>query len=289
MILELSVLAAFGAMLCWGFGDFFIQRSTRESGDIESLAFIGIIGAVLLLPFVFLELPLLFSIPNLIFLSFIGIVTLVAALLNFQALKEGKLSVIEVLFEIELPVTVILGMYFFGEMLSTPQIAAILLILAGIALISLTALSKQHYLKRFEKGVLLAVVGAVAMAFLNFFTAAGSRMVSPVLSVWVPCVTFTIICLILIWKREGFPKFVKNAKKFKFDILGMGIFDTLAWLLFAIAVLEKELAITIAITESYPAIALLLGVFVNKEKIKPHQYLGALIALLASIALAFLV
>ncbi|MFA4855433.1 MAG: DMT family transporter [archaeon] len=289
MILELSVLAAFGAMLCWGFGDFFIQRSTRESGDIESLAFIGIIGAVLLLPFVFLELPLLFSIPNLIFLSFIGIVTLVAALLNFQALKEGKLSVIEVIFEIELPVTVILGMYFFGEMLSTPQIAAILLILAGIALISLTALSKRHYLKRFEKGVFLAVIGAVAMAFLNFFMAAGSRIVSPVMAVWVPCVAFTIICLILIWKREGFPKFVKNAKKFKFDILGMGIFDTLAWLLFAIAVLEKELAITIGITESYPAIALLLGVFVNKEKIKPHQYLGALIALLASITLAFLV
>ena len=69
----------------------------------------------------------------------------------------------------------------------------------------------------------------------------------------------------------------------------MGIFDTLAWLFFAFAVLENELAITIAITESYPAVALLLGVLVNKEKIRVHQYAGATIALAASIALAFFI
>ncbi len=288
MIFELSVLAAFGAMLCWGFGDFFIQRSTRESGDIESIAFIGIIGSVLLLPLVLSELPLLFSIPNLVFLAFIGIVTLAAALLNFEALKEGKLSVIEVIFEIELPVTVVLGLFFFGETLSTPQAAAILFILAGICLISLSSLSRQHYLKRFEKGIFLAIVSAVAMALLDFATAVGSRIVSPAMAVWVPCLVFTAICLLLIRQREGFPRLLQNAKKFSSDILGMGVFDTLAWLLFAIAVLEKELAVTIAITGSYPAIALLLGVLVNKEKMRPHQYTGAAMALLASIALATL-
>jgi len=289
MPIELSVLFALGAMLCWGFGDFFIQRSTRKAGDIESLAFIGIIGAFLLLPFVLLDFHLLLLPGNLAFLFLIGLVTFVVALLDFEALKEGKLSVVEVVFEVELPVTIMLGLLFFGETLSTQQTALVILVLAGIGLISLEGISRHHYLKRFEKGVLLAVLGALGMAVLNFLTAAGSRAISPIMAVWVPYLVFTVLCLFLIWRREGIPKLVQNARRFKFVILGMGVFDTAAWTLFALAVLENELAITIAITESYPAVAMLLGVLVNREKVKAHQYAGAAVALTACVSLALLV
>jgi drug/metabolite transporter (DMT)-like permease len=288
MIVELSVLAALGAMLCWGFADFFIQRSTRAVGSLECLAFLGIMDLLILLPFALPELPLLFSPSNIALLALIGIFTIASGLLNLEALRQGKLSVIEIIFVIELPVTVILGMYFFGELLSLPQIAAIAILLAGIALISFTSISGRPGLKGLEKGVLLAAIAAVSGGFLNFFTAAGSRLVSPVMAIWLPALVFTAICLVLIWSRKGFQKFAQNAKKFKFALVEMGFFSTAAWLLFAFAVLQKELAITVAITESYPAVAMLLGVFVNKEKITRHQYAGAAIALLASIALAFL-
>jgi drug/metabolite transporter (DMT)-like permease len=289
MVLELSVFAAFGAMLCWGLGDFFIQRCTREEGDIEALAFIGIIGAVILLPLVVPDLHLLASPANLALLFTIGLVTLIAALLDFEALKEGKLSVIETVFEIELPATVILGLVFFGETVSTMQAALILLVLAGIGMISLESLSKRHYMKRFERGILLGALGALAMAFLNFSTAAGARMVSPVMAVWVPYLVFTALCLFFIWRREGFRKLAENALSHKFNILGMGVFDTLAWVLFAFAVAKNELAITTAITGAYPAIALILAIAVNREKILRHQYAGAAIALCAGILLGLAV
>jgi drug/metabolite transporter (DMT)-like permease len=286
MLIELSILAALGAMVCWGFGDFFIQRTARKVGDIEALALLGIIGFFLLLPFAIPELPLLFSLENIELLAIIGLVTLGGAMLNFEALKKGKLSVVDVLFAIELPFTIAFGVIFFQEILSLPQTILILLIFAGIALISVRSLSNHAGQKILEKGIMLAILGSIGMALLNFLTAAGSRQVSPIMAVWVPLIVFTSICLFFIHKREGLKKFVKNAFSNKFTILGMGIFDNLAWLLFAIAVLKNELAITIAITESYPAIALLLGVFVNKEKIRIHQYAGAAIALIGSIALA---
>jgi len=286
MILEFGVLAALGAMLCWGIGDFFIQKSTRESGDIESLAFVGIIGTAMLLPFALQELPLLFSIENLQLLFAIGIVTLVAALLDFEALKQGKLSVVEVVLEIELPITAVLGLVFFAETISTKQAVLILLILAGIGMISLNVISRKHYLKKFEKGVFLAVVCAAAMAFLNFFTAAGARKISPIMVVWVPAVIFTIICLFFICRHEGLKKMAKNFKRYKGTILGMGVFDTLAWVFFATAVAQEELAITTAITEAYPAIAMFLGVTLGREKIKSHQYAGAALALIACLMLA---
>lgn len=285
MIFELSVLAAFGAMLCWGFGDFFIQKSTRKVGNIEALAFIGIIGSIGLLPFVVFELPLLFSFENLVLLCFVGIATLVIALFNFEALKKGKLSVVEIVFEIELPITVLLGFLFFAETLSALQMALILFILLGVGLISLSNVSKQQFLKSFEKGIAMAIIGGIGLAFLDFLTAAASRKVSPLMAIWMPFVVFTILCLLLIWRREGFKKFAGNAAKYKFTLLGMGIFDTIAWVFFAIAVFEKQLAITTAITESYPAVALLLAVCINKEKIRKHQYAGAAIALAACILL----
>ena len=67
----------------------------------------------------------------------------------------------------------------------------------------------------------------------------------------------------------------------------MGIFDMLAWLLYAFAVEGNEIALTIAITESYPAVALFLGLWLNHEKINWHQYCGAALALGASMFLGF--
>ncbi len=288
MIIELSVLAAFGAMICWGFGDFFIQRSARKVGATEALAMIGILSVVLLFPFALQDLRFLFSFENTALLFFVGLITFVAGMLNFEALKTGKLSIIDVLFGLELPATVIFGIIFFREILTVPQIAIIALIFFGVLLSSLTTLSFKPSQKLFEKGVFLALVGAIAMAGLNFSTAFGSRQVSPVMAVWFPAIIFSGICLFAISRRKSLKDFWQSAMANKLDILGMGTFDTLAWLLFAIAVLEKELAITIAITESYPAIAILLGILVNKEKIRFHQFAGAAMALLGGIALAMI-
>jgi drug/metabolite transporter (DMT)-like permease len=54
---------------------------------------------------------------------------------------------------------------------------------------------------------------------------------------------------------------------------------------FAFALAAENASVVTAITESYPAVALLLGVWINREKIRAHQYAGALIALCAGIAL----
>lgn len=107
------------------------------------------------------------------------------------------------------------------------------------------------------------------------------------MAVWFPWIVFSIICLLVIWKREGFSKLIRNGKKFKWLVLAMGIFDTIAWVFYAKAVFQEEISIITAITESFPAIALFLGVWINKEKIKWYQWLGAGIALSASFILAF--
>ncbi len=291
MSLQLGVLAALGAMLFWGAGDFLIQRSTRKLGDIESLAFIGIIGSIGLLPFVISELPLLFSLPNLLLLSFIGVLTFAAAVPNLEAWKQGKLSVIEVILEIELPITAILGFVFLREMPSVPQMTLIFAILAGIVLVSVSSFSHRHWrpLRSLEKGFVFAVIAAVGLAFIDFLTAVGSKQVSPIMVIWVPWVVLSAICLAFISRREGLGRLARNASRFRMLIIGMGLLDTLAWLLYAVALSRNALAVTTAITESYPAIGIFLGVLLNRERVMTHQYAGAAVALGASFLLALIV
>lgn len=287
MLVELSIIAAIGAMLCWGIGDFFIQRSVRKIGDVEALALIGIIGSIVLLPLAIKEIDVLFSPANIGLLIVLGVVTFVAAIFNFEALKKGKLSVIEVVLELELPITVILGILIFKESLSIVQLGVIGAIFIGILLIAFKKKGNENIFKHLEKGVYLAILGAIGMGFVNFLTASSSKQVSPLMAIWVPWIVFTIICLVIIFKREGFTKIAKNTWKFKWIVLFMGLFDTAAWFLYAFSVVKNEIGIITAITESYPAIGLFLGVLINKEKVNWHQYLGAAIALGASFVLAF--
>ena len=287
MAFGLAVLAAFAAVLCWGIGDFMIQRNVRKVGDNEALLFIGAIGGVMLLPFAWNDIPALLEMQNLLLIGALGIMTFAAAMLDFEALKQGKLSVIEVILEIELPITIILGLVFFHESLSVETLAAIGFIFLGIVLMAV----KSHHIKNIprllERGVIWGVLGAICMGAVNFLTAASARQISPIMAVWGPYVIFSMMCLVLLWKSNGFGKIAVDWKKFRGPIIAMGIVDTLAWVFYAIATANGEIAAITAITECYPAIGLFLGIQINKEHVELHQILGGAIALVAGIALAF--
>ena len=283
MIIEISIIFAFLAMICWGFGDFFIQKCTRKIGNLESLAYIGIIGTLLLIPFIIKDFNLIFSSYNLFLLFGLGIITFIAAILDFEALKEGKLSIIDVIFEIELPLTIVLSFIFLRESLTSLQFLFIFFILIGIIFTATKSFS--HWRTRLEKGVIFAVLAAIAMSLVNFLTGVSAKEVSPLMAIWVPWIVFSFISMFIIIKRKNAKKFLKDGFKFKSIVVPMAIIDTAAWVFYALALVKEEISIITAITESYPALALFLGVYFNREKVRWYQYAGAIMAICASIVL----
>ncbi len=284
MEIALSLVFAFCAMIFWGIGDSLIQKTTRRIGNLETLAYIGVFSTIMLLPVAIPEFHLLADSRNLLLVLALGLVTFIAALLNFESLKQGKLSVVDVVLEFELPVTIALGFFFFGERLSLVQTGIIVLIFVGIVLIA--AKSFRHFVSRIERGVLIALVGAVFMGMVNFLIATTAKTVSPIMAVWANGLIFTSICLVVMIRREGLYKFINNGRQFKWLIIAMGFADTLAWMSYSFSVLKQKISLITAITESYPAVAMFIGVYFNKERIRWHQYLGALLALTASFLLA---
>jgi len=296
MFFSASIVFSFLAMICWGCGDFLIQRTVRKIGDFKSLIWVNFLGGLMLTPFVIKDFPLIFQGWNLLSLIILSLIQLVYGLFLFKAYKKGKLSVIEVVMIGELPLTIVLGLIFFGEKLNGLQLLLILIILIGVFLVSKTRSTWRDKLrnllkgKRFlwEKGVVMAIFAVLFSSAYNFFTALNSREISAFTAVWFPWLLSSIILIVYLFYKEGLGGFIKESKPFSRLIFGASILDTLAWLFFALAVTSEDLSIITAIVSGYAVVSMFLGVRFNKEKISSWQYLGAALVLAGAVTISLL-
>ena len=287
MGLELGILFAFAALLFWGFGDFMIQRSTRRFGDWETLFVITAFGAVALTPFIYQDLGPLFSLEDNTFLVLVtvSVVLLFASLLDFEALKKGKIAIVEPVLALEVPVTAILAFSIISEGLQLEQAVLITVLVAGLFLVSM----KSHYLRRrawLERGVFLAIAGSIFMGLSNFMVGFASRATNPLLTNWFINLFLTLISLFYIVSNRRIGKLVADFRGNTKAMLTVSTLDNLAWISFAFAASLIPIAVAVAISESYIALTALLGLLINRELLLKHQKIGLVIALGSAIILS---
>ncbi len=285
---ELGVIFAFAAMLAWGFGDFLIQKSTRKFGDWETLFLISTFGALVLFPFVYKDIPYLLSFQDNSFFILLGasLVILFAALLDFEALKRGKLSVVEPIYALEIPIAAFLAFFILKEVISSIQILLIILLMFGLILISLKS---YHFSRKIwlEKGVILVFLGTIFMGAANFLVGVGARLTDALMINWFMSIFMAIITFIYLLSKKRVAKIGRDLLAEKKLLLGMCLLDNIAWIAFAFAMTLAPIAIAVALSESYIIIAVLLGIFVNKENLRSHQKIGLVISIIAAITLAY--
>lgn len=286
-----GLIAACIALLAWGFGDFAIQRSIRVLGIIPALFFIGIVGGLGLLPFVWHELPGVFENTSLIqLLALTAITTLVYAILLFASFQRGKLSIVEPVISLELPITIAISIIFIGEQIIASQYVLILIIFAGLVATVFRQEPKHWwniFFKRkiFERGVLLAIAAAAFSALANVLTGVLSIESSPLVAIWGIHSSLALFCLIwMAFRSEVVSSFRIAIKNWK-PVLAESLLDNIAWIAYAAAVTTIPISITIAITESYIALGALLGIIFNRERLQKHQYVGVAITIAAAVIL----
>lgn len=289
MSVSVGIGLAFVAMLCWGIGDFLIQKSTRKVGDIEALFFVTAFGAVVLLPFVYTNLGALFasSSDTFLILGVLCVVLLLAALFDFEALRVGKLAVVEPIWSFEVPVAALLAFFILGERITPFQALLVVALLIGLALVSL---KKKFHLKHFllERGTLLALLGAVFMGAANFFMGWGARVSDPIMANFVTDVFIAAVTGLMLLKRGRVREIIRDMNSNRSVLLQMSVADKTAWVAFAFAMTLAPIGIAVALSESYIIIAVLLGLAVNRERLAGHQKVGLLAAIAVAITLAAL-
>lgn len=285
MALEIGIILALIAMFGWGFGDFFIQKATRRFGNWEPLFIITLFGALVLLPFVYKDIPELINNPRIWILLLGSFILFIAALLDFEALRKGKLDVIEPIWSLEIPASALLAFIIIREAIHPQQILLIALLVVGLVLVSFKSLNFSRKML-LEKGAIIAVIAAILMGSANFFIGWGARISDALMMNFFLNVFIAFFSLLFILYRGTLPKLFSDIRKDKKIWLGMCVFDNAAWIAFAFAMTLAPIAIAVALSESYIIIAVLLGIFVNKEFLHTHQKIGLVLSILAAITLA---
>ncbi len=283
----IGVSWALVGMVSWGFGDYFIQRTSRAIGIWRALFFISIVGSIGLTPFILGDFHEFLNPKNLLFLGLPAFAMTVSSIFYFQALKDGKLAIMEPILSAELPLAAILAVVLWRESLGMLGWLLVLIVFIGNALAATEHHSHLHYHKRiFEKGVIYALVAALCMAFVDLLMGVSSQEVSPLFTVWVVWVFSGAVSTIYLMQTGEFKKIKEDIREHRWMLLALGVFDTMGWVGFCLGAIHIPIAITTAIGESYIVITMLLGFFLNHERLRPHQKWGVAFAVVSVIALA---
>ena len=277
------------AMVGWGFGDYYIQRVSRSLGIWKCIFFISLIGSIGLLPLVWKKIHLVAQGHNVLFFLLGGCVMMFATLFDYRALKEGKLSIIEPIVSTELPLAVIFAVVLWHESLSALGWVLIIAIFVGTTLAVTQHNTHLQYHKRIlEKGVLFALAAAIGMALLDLVMGISSQETAPLLTVWMVWIFGGVVSFARLAADRKMGQLVSDFRRHTKLILGVGVLDTLGWAGFCLATSYIPISISTAIAESFVIITVLLGLFVNHEKIKWHQKAGLMVVVASVIMLALL-
>jgi drug/metabolite transporter (DMT)-like permease len=188
----------------------------------------------------------------------------------------------------ELPLTVGLSVALGRESLDFVQMLLIAVVFIGIVLaITAHRINIRSQRTVFEKGAILAGVAAVGMALTNFLTGVSSQEISPLMTIWFTHSLLAVVCGAYLFLSGQFGNLVTDFKKHPKPIIAQSILDNVAWTAFAASTTYIPIAIATTISESYVALAVLLGLFVNRERLKMHQLVGVVLAVAGVITLAY--
>lgn len=282
----LGILFAVLALMSWGVGDFLSQRSTRLVGTGKALFIIGSFSSIILLPFVYHEFITL-SFSDYVLLGMLSLVVILGAAFDFEALRRGKMAVIEPIVGLELPLTVAISVLVIREEITLVQLLLTALIFGGISLVVVKKFSHTFSKRLFEKGALLALLAAIGTALTSIFIGLSSQEISPLMAVWFGHTALAVASAITLFVKGKHISFYKDFLKHPFTIGGQGVLDSSAWIAFALATTLIPISIASAVSGGYIVLAVLLGVILNREKLTHHQVIGISIVLVATTILTF--
>lgn len=302
----LAIALALGASICWGSGDFLGGLTTRRASlwaVIVGSQAVGLVGATLVVVLAGHGWPGLHAVwPVLLG----GLASVVAISCFYKALAIGSMSIVAPISATNALIPFLVGLAT-GERPSAAQLAGVALAAAGVLLVAseraragdtigvaalpnepaveptavMAAGNATHVPRRNQRrAIVLALTAAVAMGLVLVgydatarYDALWAMLGGRISSVVVFALVFLVLRPRLEMRRSALP-----------FIVAVGLLDTGANGLFALATTQGYLSLVSVLGAVYPVVTVLLAYGLLRERIAPHQMVGA-VGTLAGIAL----
>lgn len=274
----MGILLALLALFFWGIGDFLVQKVAHVVGKWLGIFFISSFASVCFFPFVYKDIFNIFSNKwDFFLLLFTSVIYFLGVLIDFKALKKGKLSVVEPIYVFEIFIASLLSAIFLKEYLNFIEMILITFIICGLSFISIKSFSDFSKIK-IEKGVIFAIFATIFMWISSFLFWLSSREIDPFMINWFTNFLMMIISLSYFLYNGKLSKINKAIKEEPKLIFWMSFFTNIAWIAFSLSTTYIPISIATSISASYIAFASLLGIIFNKEKLKKHQIFWLIIS-----------
>lgn len=291
--LYLALIPFFG----WAVGDFLIQKSTRAMSGPRILFYLCIFSTIFFLPFINWSSSFSFStLTNHSFLIFTGVFGFIYAITIFQAFKIAKLSVVESIIALELPLTVFLATSLSGEVISGKSLFFLGVIFIGIML----TVSRENIFRKLfyhlrankknaiEKGFYFALAAVALSSVFNYLVGySGLVGGDTIFSIWLIHVVIGICTFLFMLVNKELGEIYHDLKTHPYLIVLASFFDTVAWAGYIFAVSKNSISTVTAVSEGYIALAAFLGYYFNREKLIFTQKLGMLIVFSCTVLFIF--
>ncbi|OJV39602.1 MAG: hypothetical protein BGO29_04445 [Bacteroidales bacterium 36-12] len=278
-------IAAFAVAICWTLSALFFEKAGRKIGSI-SVNFIRIV-----LTFILLGFTLLFTGNN--FIPFdasgyqwfwLGLSGVVGLFLGDMFLFRSYLLIgsrtAALIMSLVPVITTIIGWFFLKEVLALKSIIAIIISFSGIVIV---IVDKKLKFRMPLKGLMFAFLGATGQALGLILSKKGIGSYDPLAATQIRIIfalIFFVIMLTFSKQWHNVHKAVKDINGLKSVIIGsfFGAFIGITLSLYAVQQTKTGIASTFM--SLVPVLIIAPSAIMFKEKIKPHQVIGAIISII---------
>ena len=280
----IAVLGGLGAALSFGISTLSYSRAMRMLSPFAVLGWVMLVGLVLVLPAVVLfGLPVAFTGDNLVWLTLVGIGNVGGLLLEFVALRLGKVGIVATIASTEGAIAAVFAVIA-GEPLSVAVAGALAVVAIGVALTTIVPGEVESLEAPNTRRAALLASGAALLFGLGLFATGRVGDAVPVVWILVPARVIGIAGVALPLALVRHLPITRRAAPL---IVMAGITEVLGFASFAIGAREA-VAVSAVLVSQFATVALVLAFVLFGERMTRLQLAGIalVIAGVAGVVLA---
>lgn len=270
----MGIALGLAAALSWGFSDYCATLASRRTGALRTV--LGFhLAAIVPLAVAVAATGALAGVTweQALVLAGVGALGWVSYLGFYRALAIGPISIVSPIVSGYAVVAVILAVLLLGERLGGGEVAAVLVVFAGVALASIDRRVLRVRERTQVLGILLAVLTMFAIGGFVFGVSYYSGELGWLGPIFLARV-FTGALIALTAIRGGQWRFPDRSAATLGLIGTVACLDTAGYVAFNVGVQKAETSLVATAAAPYAVVPIVLGVAVLRERPAPAQWLG---------------
>ncbi|MBU7015018.1 MAG: DMT family transporter [Theionarchaea archaeon] len=267
-------------IVLYGAGQVFTKKGTSRLGSggmllLLSITMMAVYGGA----WVLFAARTLVHFREVLYCSAAAILSSLGYIFFFEAVERQKISIVGVVTASYPFVTVILAVYFLHEPLTFLQILAVILVIAGVSLLSYEPTGQEM---GSHPWLLMATLCVVMWGLSSLMTKVSITLVGPLTYAGIYAILGPSLWIPYWWMKGGRVHSIEFDRDAEISV----IFFCLGSLLFYSAMSYGYVSIVTAFSNLYPFVTLVLARLIMAEMLHVHHYGAAALTLLGIVILA---